>query len=211
MNTFAKNFKTAALILLAFGTAFVLCADAQQTDKSNKTAPQSCKQGPRGKFQPRPKFYKAHGMWLAFAELDAEEKQAMLKLQREDPEKFKAEMKKLGEAFFKAEKVRRQELSALVEQYKKANDKDKAEILEKIKSRVRSNFKRRLRQSRMHLEELQERAAKLEKELDRREKSEDKIVDAVVNNIISGKQMNFKKFRPQKHKFAPSKAPLQAE
>ena len=158
---------------------------------------------PRRKFAPPNRFHKSHGMWMAFAELSAEERQAMLKLQREDPEKFRSEMHKLGEEFFKAEKLRRKELAELVEQYKKADEKDKAAILENIRKRVSDNFKRRLRQSRIQLNELQQRAEELEKELNRREKAEEKIVDAVVNSIVSGR-------RPP---FAPKKrpAPLQAE
>ena len=46
-----------------------------------------------------------------------------------------------------------------------------AAILENIRKRVSDNFKRRLRQSRIQLNELQKRAEELEKELNRREKA----------------------------------------
>lgn len=192
-------------VISAVCAAFSLCAEqvAPAQYQPKKTLH-------RGKFS-RNRFHKAHGIWVAFAELSAEERQAMLKLQREDPEKFRTEMHKLGEEFFKAEKARRKELADLVEQYKKADDKNKVELLEKIRTRVRDNFKRRLRQSRVQLDELQERAAKLEKELDRREKAEEKIVDAVVKNIISGRSKNFPHRRPAILNKAPSKVPLQAE
>lgn len=160
--------------------------------------------GPRGawKGSPHPAerrrppqgFRKAHGIWMAFAELSGEERQAMLKLQREDPEKFKAEMNKKSEEFFKAEKARREELKKLVNEYRNANDDVKEELKKKISDLIRKNFKRRLRRSRLQLEELQERAEKLEQELDKREKAEDKIVAAVVENMINGKHPERPKF-----------------
>ncbi len=160
--------------------------------------------GPRGAWKGSPHhaerrrppqgFRKAHGIWMAFAELSGEERQAMLKLQREDPEKFKAEMNKKSEEFFKAEKARREELKKLVNEYRNANDDVKEELKKKISDLIRKNFKRRLRRSRLQLEELQERAEKLEQELDKREKAEDKIVAAVVENMINGKHPERPKF-----------------
>lgn len=169
---------------------------------AEKAAPTPERHAPHPHRQKRNNFRKGHGMWMAFAELSPEERQAMLKLQREDPEKFRTEMHKLGEEFFKAEKLRRLELAALVEKYKTAGEKEKPQLLEKIKTMVQENFKRRLRQSRMQLDELQKRAEKLEKELDRREKAEEKIVDTVVNNIISGKRPNYGK-RPHRRFATP--------
>ena len=91
----------------------------------------------RHKRPPRRSFQKGHGMWTAFAHLSAEERQNMLKLQREDPEKFRTEMNKLAEKFFNAEKERRQELAKLIMEYKNAtDDKVKTEIHEKIKVRM---------------------------------------------------------------------------
>ena len=141
-------------------------------------------------------FRKSHGIWMAFAELSGEERQAMLKLQREDPEKFKAEMSKKTEELFKAEKARHEELRKLVNEYRNANDDAKEELKKKISDLVRNNFKRRLRRSRLQLEDLQKRAETLEKELDKREKAEDKIVDAVVENMINGKHPERPMFRP---------------
>lgn len=174
-------------------TASVICfaATAAEAEKPVKKQ-ENQHNGRRIKRPPRRNFQKDHGMWTAFADLSAEERQAMLKLQREDPEKFRAEMNKLAEKFFNAEKERLKEFAKLVQEYKSAGDeKTKSEIHEKIKSRVRDNFKRRLRQNRMHIEELKKRAENLEKELDIREKNEDKIVEATVNSIITGRRPKF--------------------
>ena len=182
--------KKSLLLLAAFFAAAALTAAETTVKCVEKTA--AVRNEKRFKRPPRRGFQKAHGIWMAFAELSTEERQAMLKLQREDPEKFRAEMHKLADEFFKAEKARRKELAELVNKYQNtADEKIKTEIHEKITSRVKENFKRRLRQSRMHLDELKKRTEKLEQELDRREKAEDKIVDATVKSIISGKHLPF--------------------
>ena len=167
----------------------------------------------RHKRPPRRSFQKGHGMWTAFAHLSAEERQDMLKLQREDPEKFRTEMNKLAEKFFNAEKERRQELAKLIMEYKNAtDDKVKAEIHEKIKVRIKENFHRRLRQSRMHIAELKKQTEQLEKELDLREKAEDKIVEATVKNILEGKRPNFPPPGPRPpFRMKRPPAPLKAE
>ena len=156
---------------------------------------------------------------MAFAELSQQERQAMLKLQREDPEKFRTEMIRRSEEFIKAEKERRNALDKLIREYRTADEKDKPAILEKIRTSVKDNFQRRLRRSRMQLEELRKRTERLEKELDRREKAEEKIVDAVVKNIIEGKHFEKSGKHPADkriHRFGGQRprripAPLQAE
>lgn len=204
-----KQFFTIVALLAACGTLF---ADAAPAEKTDKAKPQK-----RHIRPPHRKFMRQHWFWVAFSELSAQERQAMLKLQREDPEKFRAEMGKRTEERMKAEMTRRKALNKLVEEYKKAKDGEKELILNKIKVMVRENFQRRLKRSRMQLEELRERADKLEKELDRREKAESKIVDAVVENIISGRAKHPGKpenFRGRNKMFPPPPpppAPLQAE
>lgn len=191
------------LILLA-AVSVTLFADAPVPQPERRAFP------PRGERRRAPqRFKKNHGIWMAFNDLTPEERQAMLKLQREDPEKFKAEMTKKAEDFFKAEKARREELRSLVNEFRNAKESEKEELKKKISVMVRDNFKRRLRRSRMQLEELQKRAEKLEQELDRREKAEDKIVAAVVENMISGKRPEHSKSirRPSRQQ----KAPLLAE
>ena len=211
--------KKLLFLLVAAFAAAVFAAEETAVDKnvSKESAVEKPAIQPpaekRYKRPPRPGFQKAHGTWMAFAELSAEERQAMLKLQREDPEKFRIEMHKLAEKFFKAEKLRRKEFAELVNKYKStSDDKIKSEIHEQIKSRVKENFKRRLRQSRMHLDELKKQVKVLENELDIREKAEDKIVEATVNNIVSGKPPKFGHPRHRRPMFpAKRPAPLKAE
>ena len=175
--------KLCSMLILPLIAASAFAAPPGPPQEGRKLPPPP----PAERRRPPHGFRKAHGIWMAFAELTGEERQAMLKLQREDPEKFKAEMSRRTEEFFKAEKTRREELKKLVNEYRNAKDNVKEELKNKISALVRSNFKRRLRRSRLQLEELQKRAETLEQELDKREKAEDKIVAAVVENMINGK------------------------
>ena len=199
-------------ILTFFCSIFIfsLTAAPDNSGKTDIPAP-----GQHRPHRPPRRFSRGHGIWLAFSELSQAERKEMLKLQRENPEMFRTEMLRRSEEFIQAEKKRKDSLDKLVKEYRISGDKEKAEILEKIKSSVKENFQRRLRRSRMQLEELRERADKLEKELDRREKAGEKIIDAVVKNIIEGKQ-------PARHPYAgkaphpnwrnaPRPAPLKAE
>ena len=194
--------KKLCLILIALASIPVFADGPAVPEKKNMLP-----RGERRKSQHG--FRKSHGIWMAFNDLSDGERQAMLKLQREDPEKFKAEMIKKSEEYFKAEKARREELRTLVNEFRNAKDDAKEELKKKISEMVRQNFKRRLRRSRMQLEELQKRAEKLEQELDKREKAEDKIVEAVVENIISGKRPEHPKGLRRSSR--PRVAPLLAE
>ena len=181
------------VILASLISGATLFADNAAPDKMNKPPHRKV----RGKFKPAPWF------WMAFSNLTPKERQEMLKLQREDPEKFRSEMARRADATMKAEMERRKKLSGLVEAYKKADGSKKAEIKAQIQNMIRENFKKRLTRSQMQLEELKERAEKLEKELALRAKAEDKIVDAVVNNILTGK-FPHADFKGRKGKFPPN-------
>ena len=201
--------KKLCLLLVAITSASIFAFEPPPPRPHRGERPLPPPHGERGRA-PRG-FMKSHGIWMAFNDLSAEERQAMLKLQREDPEKFKAEMTKKSEEFFKAEKARREELKRLVDEFRNAKDDAKEELKNKIAYLVRQNFKRRLNRSRIQLEELQERAKKLEQELDNREKAEDKIVAAVVENMLNGQKPE----RPDGPRRGPGKftpkAPLLAE
>ena len=113
----------------------------------------------------------------------------MVKLQREDPEKFREAMHKKVEEIVRREKAERQIIQELAEKYKAAgNDSDKAAAKRQLTELVKRRFNKRLAGNRRQLEAMKRQTVKLEQELDRREKNADKIVSMLVDSVLSGKK-----------------------
>ena len=191
--------KTSAVILLfALGAAVLFAAPEAQEKQQPRQTPPAHSHGDRGR---------GPHLWRAFSELSDEERAAMVKLQREDPEKFREAMYKKVEEIIRREKAERRIIQELVEKYKAAgSDGDKAAVKRQLTELMRRRFNKRLAGNRRQLEAMKRQAVKLEKELVRREKNADKIVSMLVDSVLSGKKP-FPPGRPGGHPGFPHGRP----
>ena len=129
-------------------------------------------------------------IWRAFSELSDAERKEMMKLQRENPDKFMEVMKKRAEAFFKAEKAERQRISELAQKYRDTQNKSQKEkIRTEISTILKKRFDRRLSLNRKHVESMKRRTEMLEKELNKRAANADKIILVQLDAVLEGKEL----------------------
>ena len=138
---------------------------------------------------PGRRFRSGPGMWMVFSRLTPEERQAMMKLQREDPEKFREVMSAKADELYKKRQQRRAELHRLAEQCRNAAaPEEKERLKKKLTEELRKDFIEHLKANRTQIEDMKRRTEFLEKELQRREKNMDKAVNAIVEALIKGEK-----------------------
>ena len=112
----------------------------------------------------------------------------MLKLQREDPEKFHELMRVKADELFRKREARRKALRELAEKCRNATDPaEKEKLRQELTAEIAKDFRAHLEFNRRQLEEMKRRTARLEAELQRREQNRDQAIAALVEALISGK------------------------
>lgn len=198
-----KN-RIAALLLTGTLALPVLSAPPAPTPPERDVPPPEQHQGERplrrpppphgGRFRPPEhdsdrRFRIGPGMWQVFAQLSPEERLAMQKLQREDPEKFREVMSAKADELYRKRKQRRDELHKLAEQCRNAATPEEKERLRKqLVAEVEKDFRAHLKANRRQLEDMKRLAARLEQELQRREAKIKEAVDARVEAMIKGEK-----------------------
>ena len=135
------------------------------------------------------RFRSGPGMWLVFSRLSPEERVAMLKLQREDPEKFREVMSAKADELYRKRRERRAALHKLAEECRQAATPEEKERLKKqLAEEVEKDFRAHLKANRTQLEEMKRRTERLEKELQRREKNLKQAVNTLVEAMIKGEK-----------------------
>lgn len=138
---------------------------------------------------PRENERRNSALWRVFARLSPQEQQEMIKLQRQDQEKFRKIMKEKAELFQAQELARQKELDILTQKYRaSANNTEKTAIKAELKKKLQADFARRLADSRRNLEANRKRLIKIEAELQKREKNRDAIVEAILNHRLTGEK-----------------------
>jgi len=197
-----NNYRIAALVLTGVLAIPLLSAppsekDSPQTDRSvvEKPRREPSDIPPHDGRRRRPehdsnrRFRSGPGMWQVFSRLSPEERQAMLKLQREDPEKFLEVMRAKADELYRKRKQRRADLHKLAEQCRKAAAPEEKERLKKqLTEEVEKDFRAHLKANRSQIEDMKRRTARLEQELQRREKNIKKAVDTAVEAMIKGEK-----------------------
>ncbi len=177
-----KKFQMMALLCGAFWGATLIGAPAEPAGPVNDQPP-TVKKRPDG----RERFRRGPGAWRVMAQMTENERQALMVLQRTDPEKFRAVMKEKTDALYLEEVARVKTLQALVDEYARQESPDeKKRIKDKISSMVKSDFHRRLAENRLQLENMKRRTANLERELDKRSAKADEIIAVQVEEILKG-------------------------
>ena len=137
---------------------------------------------------PNRRFRSGPGVWQAFSQLTPEERREMLKLQREDPEKFHELMRAKADELFRKREARRKALRELAKKCRNATDPaEKEKLRQELTAEIAKDFRAHLEFNRRQLEEMKRRTAHLEAELQRREQNRDRAIAALVEALISGK------------------------
>ena len=135
----------------------------------------------------RPGAARGAAMWRAFSLLDEAERKKMLELQRNDPDKFFAEMRKLSAEFEKQEQARLKKLQCLIDKYRTSTDKAERERLKaELTKMERAQFDKRIAGLTRTVESTKRRLALMEQGLKERKEKADAIVDARVEALLSG-------------------------
>ena len=135
-------------------------------------------------------------MWHAFSRLSPQEQQTLMKIQRQDPEKFRALMQEKAEQLYAKREAWNRELDKLAQQYRDTEDHaEKTRIKAELRTRLQADFQQRLQDSRRDLDANRKRLERMDAELRRRETNRDAIVDAVLADRLAGR----KPAAPPKH------------
>ena len=190
--------KKTLLFILAALCCSAFTAEKEQPDTRKKTMhiPPRHQNGERS--------LRGHLMWRAFAELPDTERREMMKLQRNDPEKFRKIMMKKVEKLLQTEQNERTLLKTLAKKYNDAaHEQEKKAVANQISMLLRKRFDQRLRNNRKQLEAMKKRTMKLEMELNRREKNADKIIEFQLKSLLDGKFPAY----PHRKNMHPGKIP----
>ena len=127
-------------------------------------------------------------VWRIISMLPAAEQRELLKLQRTDPEKFRAAMQKKIEEFQRAQQQKRQQISELTARIRACSDaKEKAALRQQLRDMIKRDFEARLANMRRNIEASKRRIDRMEKELKRREANSAAVIDAITEATIVGK------------------------
>lgn len=134
-----------------------------------------------------------HGMrrnavfWRVFSQLSEPERKKMQELQRNEPEKFTAEMRKLAEKYEQRELAWRNKLTSLIEKYRKSSDKnERSKLKAEITVMEKERFDQRIAGLTRTIAGAKRRVAMMEKDLKKRKDKAAAIVDARVEALLNG-------------------------
>lgn len=150
-----------------------------------------------GNFQRNP------AVWRAFSMLPQDEQKELMKLQQNDPEKFRAVMQEKAAKIQAEMQAKRQKVADLAAKIRNSKDeKEKTALRAELRAMLKDSFESRIKHLKRNIENNKKRIAQMEKELKKRESNADAIVDAITEAVISGKKPENKR-RPGMHHRAP--------
>lgn len=131
-----------------------------------------------------PKTLTDRRIWRIMGRLPAEERQKMGELQKTNPEEFRKVMQAKLDALQKQEQEFNAKLKALVEKFKKAEEKEKEEIKVEVSRMISEDYQRKLDYTRRSLEDAKKQVERLSTGLAQREANAAKAVEARVNSLL---------------------------
>ena len=164
--------------------ALVLCSIALMTSSVLQAEEAPLPQPGRGKIR----GMKRNALvWRVFSQLSEPERKKMQELQRNNPEQFALEMRKLADQYEQQENAWRQKMLSLVEKYRKSTDKTEREKLKaEVVKMEKERFEKRLNDLERTIAATKKRVAFMEEDLKKRKARSAAIVEARVDAILSG-------------------------
>ena len=127
-------------------------------------------------------------LWRVFSQLNDAERKKMHDLQRNNPEAFTVEMRKLVDKYEQLERIRNERLLSLIDKYRKSKDeKERAKLKDELTRMEKERFEQHLAGLSRTIANTRRRLAFMEKELNKRKAKKEAIVDARVEAILTGK------------------------
>lgn len=157
-------------------------------------APERPGKQPQGREKParrRGTRQRNSDIWRAFSMLPNAEQRQLLRLQRNDPEKFRTIMQQKAAELHAAQQAKRKKVRELATQIRNCKDeKQKAELMKQLREMVKADYEQRLAYLRRNIEANKRRLAAMEKELKKREENSDAVINAITKSIVSGETPN---------------------
>ncbi|MBR7138141.1 MAG: hypothetical protein IKD44_01205 [Lentisphaeria bacterium] len=127
-------------------------------------------------------------LWRVFSQLNDAERKKMHDLQRNNPEAFTVEMRKLVDKYEQLERARNERLLSLIDKYRKSKDeKERAKLKDELTRMEKERFEQHLAGLSRTIANTRQRLAFMEKELNKRKAKKEAIVDARVEAMLTGK------------------------
>ena len=146
----------------------------------------------RGGFPPPGKdhnFQRNPAVWRAFSMLPLNEQKELMKLQHNDPEKFRAIMQEKAAKIQAEMQAKRQKVADLAAKIRDSkDDKEKTALRAELRAMLKDSFDSRINHLKRNIESNKKRIARMEEELKKRESNADALVDAITEAVISGKK-----------------------
>ena len=161
--------------------------------------------------QPAPNAVRPRGarrgnalMWRVFSQLPENERKKMQELQRNNPEQFAVEMRKITEKYEQKENAWFKEMTSLVKSYRECTDKnEQARLKAEITRLEKSRFEKRLQGFEKMIAATKKRVELMEQDLKKRKEHSKQIVEARVEAILSGEIPVAPAFMPHPRKPGP--------
>lgn len=143
-------------------------------------------------------------IWRVFSQLPENERRKMQELQRNNPEQFAAEMRKIAEKYEQHEKSWYKKMISLVNRYRESSDKnEKAKLKAEISQLEKSRFEKRLDGLEKMIAATKKRVELMEQDLKKRKERSKEIIEARVEAILSGEIPVGPAFMPHPRKPGP--------
>lgn len=164
-------------------TASVLCGAEKAAAPAPGTANSPAKSGMNNRGGRRGNAL----IWRVFSQLPENERRKMQELQRNNPEQFAAEMRKIAEKYEQHENSWYKKMISLVNRYRESTDKnEKAKLKAEISQLEKSRFEKRLDGLEKMIAATKKRVSLMEQDLKKRKERSKEIIEARVEAILSG-------------------------
>lgn len=137
-----------------------------------------------GRRPPQRRDSRSSDMWRAYARLSEQERREMNELQAKDSEGFRKAMQALAEKFQQEKREQEHRLKELLVLYQGATAQERRMIESYLTKIIRTEYLENLAEHHSHLKVMKERVAKLEKEVELREKNADSAIQAIVGDLL---------------------------
>ena len=181
-------------------TANVLCG----AEKTVQPSPGKGEKPAQNTVKPRSDRRGNALIWRVFSQLPENERKKMQELQRNNPEQFAAEMRKIAEKYEQQENAWLKEMNSLVRSYRECSDKnERARLKAEISRLEKSRFEKRLQGFEKMIAATKKRVELMEQDLKKRKEHSKEIVEARVEAILSGEIPVGPAFMPPSRKPGP--------
>jgi len=133
------------------------------------------------------------GLFRKFiSELSQEDLEKLKKLNKENPEAFKEEMRKRMESKRSEFEGQNSKASELAGKFHSAqNDNEKAKIKDELRNSVKKEFDSKMEMNRKRLEQAEKQLGEFKVKLDERKKKADEIIDGRVGDLLKDPGMKW--------------------